>query len=290
MAEPTAPDSSPIAEISHGPSAFETFLDKNQKMLIILGILIALGMAAWVVKEGIREGAYLTAGNALVAANDAAALEEVMANHASTPSAASAAVLLSDTQWEQGQQDDSIATLKAEIAANPEHPATSAAYARLAARLNSQGKTEEAKAAFEDILKRPQASFYAPYALIALGEIAKAEGKIDQAKDYFFQASEGFQGNPLANAASKATQMVEFQMPEEIDPPAPPAEETGVDTTEFNPASLSGAQTNPLFSGEQNTSTTPPTSESPQLETPPAVIPPAETPAEEKESSPESDK
>ena len=81
MAEQNAPDSSPIAEISHGPSAFETFLDNNQKKLIILGILIALGMAAWVVKEGIREGNYLSAGNALSAADDTAALEEVMENH-----------------------------------------------------------------------------------------------------------------------------------------------------------------------------------------------------------------
>lgn len=290
MAEPTAPDTSPIAEISHGPSAFEEFLDKNQKLLIILGILIALGMAAWVIKDGVREGAYLSAGNALIAANDATALEEVMQNHAGTPSEASAAVLLSDTQWEQGQQDDAIATLKAEIAANPEHPATSAAYARLAARLDSQGKTEEAKAAYEDILDRPQAAFYAPYALISLGQIAKAEGDIDKAKDYFSQATEGYPGNPLANSASKALQFVEFKMPEEIDPPAPDPEESAVDTTEFNPAALSNGQANPLFPGTESPTGAPATPNFPKLETTPPVAPPAETSNEEKESSPESDK
>ncbi len=282
MAEPTAPDSSPIAEISHGPSAFETFLDNNQKKLIILGILIALGMAAWVVKEGIREGAYLSAGHALVAADDAAALEEVMKNHADTPSAASAAVLLSDSQWEQGQQDDAIATLKAEIAANPEHPATAPAYARLAARLSSQGKTDEARTAFQDILARPQAKFYAPYALISLGQIAKAEGDVDKAKDYFRQASEGYPGNPLANAASKAMQFADFKMPEEIDPPAsePEPEASGVDTTEFNPAALSGGQANPLFPGTDSPVEIPDAPSLPEIEIPAPVETPEETPAE----------
>ena len=279
MAEPTAPDSSPIAEISHGPSAFETFLDNNQKKLIILGILIALGMAAWVVKEGIREGNYLSAGNALSAADDTAALEEVMKNHAATPSAASAAVLLSDSQWQQGQQDDAIATLKAEIAANPEHPATSAAKARLAARLDSQGKTDEAKAAFETLLDRPQAQFYAPYALISLGQIAKAEGDIDKAKDYFTRASEGYPGNPLSSAAVQALQFVEFKKPTEIDPPAAPEvtpEASGVDNTEFNPAALSGGQGNPLFPGTE----APVTEEIPETETPAPVAPPTESPSE----------
>ncbi|MFC7338556.1 tol-pal system YbgF family protein [Haloferula chungangensis] len=257
-------------------------MDKNQKKLIILGILIALGLAAWVIKEGIREGDYLSAGNALVAAEDAAALEDVMKTHAATPSAASAAVLLSDSQWEQGQQDDSIATLKAEIAANPEHPATAAAYARLAARLSSQGKTEEAKAAFQDIIDRPQARFFAPYALISLGQIAKGEGDIEKAKDYFRQASEGYPGNPLASAASRALQFADFKMPEEIDPPAPEAtpEAGGVDATEFNPSALSGGQANPLFSGGESVIETPDAPSIPEDETPTPSDTTEETPSE----------
>ncbi|MEP4078316.1 tetratricopeptide repeat protein [Haloferula sp.] len=261
---------------------------------MIVGLLIALGMAAWVVKEGIQEGAYLSAGNALIAAEDTAALQEVMEIHAGTPSAASAAVLLSDSQWEQGQQDDAIATLNAEIAAHPDHPATSAAYARLAARLDSQGKTDEAKAAYQNVLDRPQAAYYAPYALISLGQIAKSEGEIDKAKDYFRQASEGYPGNPLADSASKALQFIEFEMPEQIDPPepepAPAAAESGVNNTEFNPAALSGAQANPLFPGTDATPAAPAVPSIPEMETAPPVAPPVETPEEEKESSPESDK
>lgn len=290
MAEPTAPDSSPIAEISHGPSAFETFLDKNQKLLIVLGVVIALAMAVWVVMEGVREGAYLSAGNALSQADDATALQDVVANHPDTPSAASAAVLLSDSQWDQGQQDDAITTLRNEISAHPEHPATSAAYARLAARLASQGKTDEAKAAFQDLLDRPQAAYYAPYALVSLGQIAKSEGDLDKAKDYFTRATEGYPGNPLASAASKALQFAEFKMPEEIDPPAPEEAQDEVGGTEFSPEALSGGQGNPLFQDAGPSDGETPSPAAPELEAPAPIAPPVEIPAEEKESSPEADK
>lgn len=252
MADSQTQDPSPIAEISHGPSAFESFLDDHQKKLMILGVVAALGMAGWVVKEGIREGAYRAAGTDLAGASDLASLEEVVKNHAATPSAASASVLLSDAQWEQGQQDASLATLREEIAANPEHPATAPARARLAARLNEQGKTAEAKAAFQDILDQPTASYYAPYALISLGHIAKAEGDVEKAKQLYTRAGEGYPDNRLASNAGEANLFADFEMPEEVDPPEPPAEESGVDQTPFDPTALQGGTTNPLFSNEGN--------------------------------------
>ncbi|MEM1084515.1 MAG: tetratricopeptide repeat protein [Verrucomicrobiota bacterium] len=275
MADPTPQDPSPIAEISHGPSAFETFLDQNQKKLILLGVLIALGMGAWVVKEGMQDGAYLAAGNDLTAASDLASLEEVVKNHANTPSAASASVLLSDAQWEQGQQDASIATLEAEIAANPEHPATAPARARLAARLHEQGKTEEAKAAYQAILDQPTAAYFGPYALISLGHIAKAEGDLEKAETLYTQAREGYPDNRLASEAAKAEQFANFKMPEEIDPPEPPAEEAaaegaGVDQTPFDPTALQGNQPNPLF---PNGGLEVPAGG--ELPTPPPIAPPA---------------
>lgn len=271
MAEKTVPDSSPIAEISHGPSGFETFLDNHQKKLILLGILIALGLAAWVIKDGIQDGNNLTAGNALVAANDAADFEAVMNQHPGTPSVASAAVLLSDSQWEQGEQVAAIATLRAEIAANPEHPATSPAFARLAARLSSQGKTEEAKAAFQDILDRPQAEFYAPYALVSLGQIAKSEGDIEKAKDYFTRARDGYPGNPLADSAGKAMQFVEFKMPLEIDPPAPEEDTSGIDNFELDPTKLPNNPGGPLSLGMPDAVSAPPTPEVSEPETNPTT-------------------
>lgn len=68
MAEPTANDARPIAEISHGPSAFENFLENNQKLLIALGILIAVGTGGWIVYQGMEEGKRLEAASALSAA------------------------------------------------------------------------------------------------------------------------------------------------------------------------------------------------------------------------------
>lgn len=230
MAEPTSDSASPIAEISHGPSAFERFLDRNQKSMILLALVIALGAGAWVVYSGMGEGKRLTAGQALVDADDVAAMQEVAENHPGTPAAASAAVLLSDMQWDEGQQSAALETLQAEIDANPEHPATIPARARLASRRLQQGDVEGAKAGFQDLIDRPGASYLAPYALMSLSEIARDQGDVEEAQELLERASENYPDNPLRSITTQAATYVDFEMPEAIDPPEPePLEET--DTT-----------------------------------------------------------
>ncbi|BCX46613.1 tetratricopeptide repeat-containing protein [Haloferula helveola] len=266
MAEPTEQTPKPIAEISHAPSAFESFLDRNQKSMILLALVLALGGGVWVVMQGMKEGAHLDAGMALVDAEDLAAMQDVVKNHADTPSAPTAALLLSDLQWDEGQQSSSLETLREEIAANPDHPATAPARARLGARLLEQGETEAAKAAFQEILDRPAASYLAPYALTSLAEIARESGDIDGAKKLLAEATDNYPANPLGSNAGQAAQFVSFEMPEEIDPPAPEPDPTGPADTdpdmgdaglpdpdlstpiELDPANpLSGGGSNPLL-------------------------------------------
>ncbi|GAA5484629.1 tetratricopeptide repeat protein [Haloferula sargassicola] len=218
-------DPKPIAEISHGPSAFEQFLDKNQKLLIAIGIVLAIAAGAWVVKDGIDRGAREDGGRALVDAETTDQLKAVMEEHAATPAAASAAVLLSDRQWEEGQQSSSLETLRAEIAGHPDHPATIPAKARLAARLHEMGETDEAKSTYESLVSDPQADWIAPYALVSLAEIAREGGDIDAAKSYLDDAREKYPLSAFSSTIQSATRFVDFTMPKEIDPPAPAATE-----------------------------------------------------------------
>ena len=81
----------PLAEISHGPSAFEAFLDRNQKGMIVLGILIAIAGGAWIVFKGMQESKAYGAGEDLSKAESLADLLEVPKKHAGTPAAGSAA-------------------------------------------------------------------------------------------------------------------------------------------------------------------------------------------------------
>ena len=55
----------PLAEISQGPNAFEEFLDRNQKNLVVLAIALALGAAGLVIYRGIEKSGQQTAGNVI---------------------------------------------------------------------------------------------------------------------------------------------------------------------------------------------------------------------------------
>jgi len=249
MAEPTANEARPLAEISHGPSALENFLDKNQKLLIAAGILIAVGTGAWVVYQGVEEGARKAGGEALSAAADISALEEVISSHADTPAAGSAAVLLSDRQWEDGQQEAAIETLRSEIAARPDHPASLPARARLGARLAAQGRNDDAATTFEGLLAQPESRYLAPYALTWLAQIAKEQGNAEQAEKYLAEATDNYPQNNLTSTAREADQFLHFEMPEAIDPPEPPPidEESGTDSAGVDPTMGTGPSGNPLF-------------------------------------------
>ncbi len=68
----------PLAEISQGPNAFEAFLDRNQKGIIVFAILLALGAVVAVIYRGVERSRQETAGAALTKAADLAALQAVV--------------------------------------------------------------------------------------------------------------------------------------------------------------------------------------------------------------------
>jgi len=223
-ADPKESSPTPLAEISQGPSAFEQFLDKNQKNLVILSILIALCVAMWVVYSGIQKSRQETAGSILGTAQDTPSLQSLITEHTGTQAAASATVLLADRQWTEGQQDNAIETLKKFIAANPTHPALPTAMASLGAKLMIQGKTADASKVFEEIITKPEARFIAPYALISLGDIAKIGGDLEKAETTYSRVKMDFPESSFAETANRRIATLKTKAPVEIaPPPAPPA-------------------------------------------------------------------
>ena len=298
MAEPNAESAQPIAEISHGPSAFEGFLDRHQKKLIAVGILASLGIGAVVVMRGVEEGTNSAAGEAFLAAEDVAAMQDVVKNHAETPTVPSAKVILSDLQWEQGQQSAAIETLEEEIAAHPDHPATFPAQARLGARLIEQGSLDKATEVLQKLADNPKASYLAPYALTSLAEIATKNGDQEKASSLLDEASSSYPESPFGRTVSDSKRYIGFQMPTEIDPPAPEPVDPSTSPSsldpgpapdlsspiELDPTQPTGGGTtgNPLLDN-LNQDTPAPAEESPETteETPAPAEEPAETPVEE---------
>ncbi len=213
----------PLAEISQGPNAFEAFLDRNQKGIVVFAILLALAAVATVVYRGIETSRQQTAGAALNKAEDLTALKAVVDQHADTIAAGSAMVLLANNQWSAGKQDDAIATLQKFIASSPDHPAIPTAKANLGSKLMVQGKSGDAAKLFEDLASDPEARFIAPFALISLGDIAKTAGDLEKAEASYTKAKTAFPESSFAETANRRLAILKTKPPVEIEPPpAPP--------------------------------------------------------------------
>jgi predicted negative regulator of RcsB-dependent stress response len=267
----------PLAEISQGPNAFELFLDRNQKNLIILAILIAIGVASLVVYRGIEKSRQESAGAALNKADNLAALQAVINDHADTVAARSTMILLADRQWSEGQQDAAIETLRKFISSNPDHPALPTAQAILGSKLMIQGKSADASRIFQELIDNPQARYIAPYAFISLGDIAKLAGDLDKAEASYSRVKTDFSDSGFAETAKRRIATLKAKAPVEIEPPpAPPAPATG--TPAAPPAPVAPTPETPP-APVAPTPETPPAPVAPTPETPPApVAPTPETP------------
>jgi predicted negative regulator of RcsB-dependent stress response len=224
---PMSPDTQdslrPLGEIAQGPSAFEQFLDRNQKNIVILSIGVAVATAGYLVYQGIATSKEHTAGAELFKAKDLPALQEVTSKYSGTAAAGTATILLAERQWTEGQLDAAIETLKTFIAGNAKHPARPSAQASLAAKLKAQNKTPEAKQLFQEIADDPTAAYLAPYALVCLGDLAKTDKEIDQAEKFYQKAKTSFPTSSFNTTIDQRIGLLKAQLPTEIDPPPAPA-------------------------------------------------------------------
>lgn len=237
-------DAGPLGEISQAPPAFEAFLDKHQMKLIVLAVILAIGAIAYVVVDGIQDGAEKAAGGLLVKAEDVSDLEKIPAEHAGTAAAFSAKILLAEKQWEKGDEDAAIDTLNAFVENSAEHPARSSAQASLAAKLWSQGKRDEASEIFEDIAGNEGSRYLAPYAWISLGDIRKENGDLEGAEKAYDNVEKEFSGTTFADQASRRKLLLGAAAPVQISSPIAIPDAKIVEETQKD-AGLNPAQ-NPL--------------------------------------------
>lgn len=247
MAEDSAESPRPLAEISHGPSAFEAFLDRNQKGMIVLGIVLVIAAAGWIVVRGIKEESEEKAGAILVKSEGIPELQALVKDQPNTAAAGSAQLVIAAKQWDAGDQDGAIETLKGFISSKPDHPGVISAKASLASRLMQQNKKDEAKKLFSELVSDPAARYVAPFALVSLGDMQKEEGKLDEAEQSYKKAQSDFGTNPLASQAAQRLKLLRFKSPTEIEaPPAPPAPKEGQAPGAPEGASLPKELDNPL--------------------------------------------
>ena len=276
MSDPTS-HPLPLGEIVQGPSAFEQFLDKNQKLIAVSAVAVALGLGGFMVYRTVEKDNAAAAGAAFTTAADIADLEKVKIEYANTPSAVTSALAIANKQWESGQQDEAIATLREITEKFPQHPASIAAQNTLGYRLLAQDKTGDAAAVFQAVVDRNDTKFLAASATIALGDIAKKSGDLDKAKSLYETVSKEYADSPFANIAATRVKFIHFAAPVEVDaPPVVTDPPPLLRQPELAPSELPGTG-NPLFdslnqpSGDSENNTPAPDTTIPAPPTPPST-------------------
>lgn len=228
----------PLAEISQEPNAFDAFLDRNQKGIVVFAVLLAIAAVAVVIYRGIETSRQETAGAELTKAEDLASLQAITSNHADTTAGASAMVLLADRQWADGKKDEAIGTLQKFISSTPTHPAIPTAKANLGAKLMAQGKTGDATKVFDELITDPEAKFIAPFALLSLGDISKAAGDLEKAEAAYNNVKSLHPESGFVQAASSRIATLKAKPPVEIDPPPAPATPAPASAPQFDASKL----------------------------------------------------
>ena len=269
-----ASSGNPLGEISQAPPAFEAFLDRHQMKLIVLAVVLTILAAAYVVFEGLKDSAEKSAGNLLVSSDGISDLQSITKNHQGTAAAFSAKILLAEKQWEDGQQDDAIETLRAFVDADRSHPGRASAQASLAAKLRIQGKVDEAEEMFRDLTEDTEARFLAPYAWISLGDIELEKGNTDAAAKAYEAVERDFPGSSYAQEAMNRRLLLKAAAPLEISAPISVPEVRLIDDEEGSEGAtkpvgdvepqdlldavkdgVGGNSTNPLMPGEDSPET-----------------------------------
>ncbi|MFT5883264.1 MAG: putative negative regulator of RcsB-dependent stress response [Crocinitomicaceae bacterium] len=174
----------PIAEIDHGPSKFDVFLDENMKLIIAAAIAIFLGVLGYVGYTGYSAMLNAQAGEALASADDEPQLQAVISSHGTTASAGAAALLIADIKGNESAED-AINALRDFTATYPNHAAIPTATTSLGLRLLNEGKLPAAEAQLSAVLEIENAEHITPVAQIALGDIAQLNGDNERAREHY---------------------------------------------------------------------------------------------------------
>lgn len=234
----------PIAEIEQGPSKFEEFLDKNQKKLVILAILIFLGVLAYVFMTGLEKKKAADAGALFMQASDEESFNEIITEHSSSPSAGTAAMAIAQLRT---TDDDRTAALNHFIDTYPDHPGVPAKLLELALVQMNAGKNGDAENTLNKLISNDKSEYLIPRAKIALADILASENELEKAEKIYKEIKDS---KHFSNVAAERLIYLKAKDPIVVDKkPAEPAPTTPTDpitpTPELIPTPSLNPQDNP---------------------------------------------
>ena len=198
-------------------AALETQLFWVQyRMQILLAIIVLLlGGAAYGYHYYVAHRDE-TAAAALTGAKSVADFQKIIADYPAAPAAASAYLMLAETQRKEQKLVEANATLKTFIEKNPKHELVATAKMAIAGNLDSLGKGDEALEMYRRLATENPRSFNAPFALLSQVPLLKQKGQNDDARHVcetvLTQYSQSY-------AAQEASRLLRTLKPAAVTPP-----------------------------------------------------------------------
>ena len=216
---------SPIGEISQEPSAFEAFLDANQKKLILLGILAVICLVVYVIWTGLGKKAEEEAAAAVAKARTSPDYELVSQEYDGKSAGGSAILLKSQLLWGDQQQQEAIEALETFVSKYPEHPAVGSAYASLGSYQQQLKRLDKAKEAFKEAVDSESAA--SSLALLSLGDLELQAGEDENAEGIYKEIISKYESSHLQvkSMAQARLKLINVKSPtEKKSEPAQPSE------------------------------------------------------------------
>jgi predicted negative regulator of RcsB-dependent stress response len=233
--------------------AWEQFLEKNFKKLVLLFLAVTAGCVLYGISAYLSHRAEIKAGEAFASAATVEDLDVVLAQHKGSRAAGNALLRKADLLWEQNKKTSSVDALKAFVNEYKDHPLLPQALLALGSKQESLGQRDDARRSFERITNEFAKTELAPLAELRLGDLAWAEGKEDEAKKIYEGLPARFAGfdagNPFLSQSEERLQWISAKLPtQEVDgPPKPKVEEKKEDPAKPTlPFKLNSAESNPL--------------------------------------------
>jgi tetratricopeptide (TPR) repeat protein len=253
---------SPIGEISQEPSAFEAFLDANQKKLILLGILAVICLVVYVIWTGLGR----KAAAAVAKARTSPDYELVSQEYDGKSAGGSAILLKSQLLWGDQQQQEAIEALETFVSKYPEHPAVGSAYASLGSYQQQLKRLDKAKEAFKEAVDSESAA--SSLALLSLGDLELQAGEDENAEGIYKEIISKYESSHLQVKSMAQARLKLINVKSPTEKKSEPAQPTITPEATTSPITVPGITPAPTPEISQPVEKTPQPEAAPEPEKP----------------------
>ena len=257
---------SPIGEISQEPSAFEAFLDANQKKLILLGILAVICLVVYVILTGWGRKVEEEAAAEVAKARTSPDYESVSQKYDGKSAGGSAILLKSQLLWGDQQQQEAIEALETFVSKYPEHPAVGSAYASLGSYQQQLKRLDKAKEAFKEAVDSESAA--SSLALLSLGDLELQAGEDENAEGIYKEIISKYESSHLQVKSMAQARLKLINVKSPTEKKSEPAQPTITPEATTSPITVPGITPAPTPEISQPVEKTPQPEAAPEPEKP----------------------